>query len=136
MKNLQIKTLFFIVTIILMSITATIVFSQEKHRSPSHIIVYKGETAGTGPGIGVLKMNIGEEITVTAAGFDSEGKEVPIWPTWKADKELSIRVVEGKSKSAVIKALKEGPSFFEAIYITEEGKKISGGGAVEIKAKR
>lgn len=104
----------------------------------ANIIIYKGDTAGTGPGIGVLKLKVGEEVTVTAKGEDDEGKEVPIWPTWKADKELSIRVVEGRSKTAVVKALKEVDvaTFFGAVYITDEGKKVTGEVAVEIKPEK
>ncbi|MCX8015450.1 MAG: hypothetical protein N2748_05470, partial [candidate division WOR-3 bacterium] len=103
-----------------------VAISQEKHGPLAQIIIYKGETAGTGTGITTFKMTIGEEMTVTAKGVDKEGNEVPIWPTWKADKELSIRVVEGRSKTAVVKALKEGaPVFFEAVYITDDGKKVT-----------
>lgn len=70
-----------IAAIVLVSLSTTPVLSQEKHGPLAQIIIYKGETAGTGPGISVLKMTVGEEITVTAKGIDSEGKEVPIWPT-------------------------------------------------------
>lgn len=126
-----------IAAIVLVSLSTTPVLSQETHGPLAQIIIYKGETAGTGPGISVLKMTVGEEITVTAKGIDSEGKEVPIWPTWKADKELSIRVVEGRSKTAVVKAVKEGaPVFFSAIYITDEGKKVTGEAMAEVKAKK
>lgn len=76
-------------------------------------------------------------MTVTAKGVDAEGHDVPIWPTWKADKELSIKVVEGRSKTAVVKALKEGaPVFFSAVYITDDGKKVIGEVMGEIKAKK
>ncbi len=111
--------------------------SQEKHGPLSQIIIYKGETAGTGTGITTFKLTVGEEITVTAKGVDSEGNEVPIWPTWKADKELSIHVVEGRSKTAIVKALKEGaPLYFYAVYITDEGKKVTGEVMGEVKAKK
>lgn len=111
--------------------------AQESHGPLSQIIIYKGEVAGTGPGITTFKLIVGEEMTVTAKGFDSEGNEVPIWPTWRADRELSIRVVEGRSKTAVVKALKEGaPIFFSAIYITDDGKKVVGEAMGEIKPEK
>jgi len=123
--------------LILVSLSITPAFSEEKHGSLAQIIIYKGEKAGTGTGITTFKLAVGEEITVTAKGVDSEGNEVPIWPTWKSDKELSIRVVEGRSKTAVVKALKEGaPVSFSAVYITDEGKKVTGEVMGEIKAKK
>lgn len=110
---------------------------QEKHGPLTQIIIYKGETAGTATGITTFKLIVGEEITVTAKGVDENGKDVPIWPTWKADNELSIRVVEGRSKTAVVKALKKGtPVFFSAVYITDDGKKISGEAMGEVKPKK
>jgi len=109
---------------------------QQKQGPLNQIIIYKGEVAGTGTGITTFKLVVGEEITVTAKGVDENGNDVPIWPTWKADKELSIRVVEGRSKTAVVKALKEGaPIFFSAVYITDEGKKVSGDVMGEVKPK-
>ena len=124
----------------LMGITALIAFvittaySQEKPGELSQIILYQGEKAGTGTGIISFKPKVGEEMTVTAQGVDKDGKDVPIWPTWKADKELSIKVVEGRSKTVVIKALKVGaPLFFSAIYITDEGKKVVGEAMGEVK---
>jgi uncharacterized protein YpmB len=123
--------------LVLVALSFTTSFSQEKHGPLAQIIIYKGETAGTGTGITTFKLTVGEEMTVTAKGVDSEGKEVLIWPTWKADKELSIRVVEGRSKTAVVKALKEGaPVYFSAVYITDEGKKVTGEVMGEIKAKK
>lgn len=111
--------------------------AQENHGPLSQIIIYKGETAGTGTGITFFKLTVGEEMTVTAKGVDAEGKEVPIWPTWKADKELSIQVVEGRSKTAIVKALKEGaPVFFSAVYITDDGKKATGDTMGEVKPKK
>lgn len=110
---------------------------QEKQGTLSQIIIYKGETAGTGVGITTFKLAVGEEMTVTAKGVDEKGNDVPIWPTWKADKELSIRVVEGRSKTAVVKALKEGaPVFFSAVYITDDGKKVTGECMGEVKAEK
>lgn len=110
---------------------------QEKHGPLTQIIIFKGETAGTGTGITTFKLIVGEEITVTAKGVDENGKDVPIWPTWKADKELSIRVVEGRSKTAVVKALKKGaPVFFSAAYITDDGKKVSGEVMGEVNPKK
>jgi len=124
----------------LMGITALIAFvittaySQEKPGELSQIILFKGEKAGTGTGIVSFKLKVGEEMTVTAQGVDKDGQDVPIWPTWKAEKELSIKVVEGRSKTVVIKALKEGaPLFFSAIYITDEGKKVVGEAMGEVK---
>ena len=137
MKNYKNFCLINICTIALIVFSFNISFSQEKSSSPEQIIIYKGETAGTGTGMSSFKLTVGEEIIVTAKGIDLEGKEVPIWPTWKADKELSIRVVEGRSKTAVIKALKEGaPVFIEAIYITDDGKKITGIVGGEVKSKK
>lgn len=116
---------------------AATTLAQDKPGLLSKIIIYKGDVPGTGPGLSVLRMTVGEEVTVTAKGVDEKGNDVPIWPTWKADKELSIRVVEGRSKTAVVKALKEGGAFFfEAVYITDEGKKVTGSVAVEVKAKK
>lgn len=109
---------------------------QEKPGPLTQIIIYKGETDGTGVGITTFKLTVGEEMTVTAKGVDENGKDVPIWPTWKADKELSIRVVEGRSKTAVVKALKEGTSFFSAVYITDVGKKVTGEAMGEVKPKK
>lgn len=110
---------------------------QQKHGPLTQIIIYKGEVAGTGTGITTFKLVVGEEMTVTAKGVDENGNDVPIWPTWKADKELSIRVVEGRSKTAVVKALQEGaPVFFSAVYITDEGKKVTGEAMGEVKPKK
>jgi hypothetical protein len=81
----------------------------------------------TGVGMNGFKLTIGEEIIILAKGIDLTGKEVAIWPTWKADKELAISVVEGRSKTVVVKALKAGaPLFVTALYITDEGKKVKG----------
>lgn len=113
------------------------VYAQQTSGPLAQIIIYKGEAAGTGTGITTFKLIVGEEMTVTAKGVDKEGNDVPIWPTWKADKELSIRVVEGRSKTAVVKALKEGaPLFFSAIYITDDGKKVTGEVMGEVKPKK
>lgn len=87
-----------------------------------------------GTGMNGFKLTVGEEIYVMAKGRDENGKEVAIWPTWKADKELSISVVEGKSKIAKIKALRKGaPISFSAIYIDDSGKKYEGGVMGEVK---
>lgn len=130
--------IFFSAMCILFCLTFSATTAQAEAGTLDAIIIYKGDTAGTGTGIGVLKLKVGEEVTVTAKGVDSEGKEVPIWPTWKCDRELSIRVVEGRSKTAVVKALKESTTaaFFEAVYITDEGKKVTGTVAVEIKPEK
>ena len=123
--------------VILMLLSTITALAQEKQGPLAQIIIYKGEAAGTGTGITTFKLTVGEEMTVTAKGVDKEGNDVPIWPTWKADKELSIRVVEGRSKTAVVKALKEGaPVFFSAIFITDDGKKVSGEAMGEVKPKK
>jgi uncharacterized protein YpmB len=137
MKTNKHITMILVCVAITMFLSSVVAYAQEKSGALSQIIIYKGDVAGTGTGITTFKLTVGEEITVTAKGVDSEGKEVPIWPTWKADKELSIRVVEGRSKTAVVKALKEGaPVFFSAVYITDEGKKVTGEVMGEVKAKK
>lgn len=92
------------------------------------ITIYKGEKAGPGTGMISFKLAVGEEIIVTAKGVDKDGLEVSIWPTWKADPELSIKPVEGRSLSAVVKALEatSAPLFFSAVYKTDDGKKVVG----------
>ncbi len=91
------------------------------------ILVYKGETPGTGPGVSVLKLSVGEEVVLVAKGVNSEGKEVLIAPTWKADKEVSLIPVEGKGRCIKVR-LKEAPSvaaYVTVVVIREDGKKIS-----------
>jgi len=134
-KSITLSILCLIALTALMMSTAQ---AQENHGPLSQIIIYKGKVAGTGPGITTFKLIVGEEMTVTAKGFDSEGNEVPIWPTWRGDRELSIRVVEGRSKTAVVKALKEvaGAAFFSAVYITDDGKKVVGEAMGEIKPEK
>jgi len=101
----------------------------------TQIIIYKGEAAGTGVGINGFKLVVGDEMFLTAKGADAEGNDVPIWPTWKADKEISVQVVVGRSKTVKIKALKPGaPLFVTAIYITDDGKKVTGDAMGEVKA--
>ncbi|MHB8095917.1 MAG: hypothetical protein ACYDH0_13375 [Candidatus Aminicenantales bacterium] len=81
----------------------------------------------TGVGMNGFKLAVGEEIIIFAKGIDKAGKEVAIWPTWKADKEVAVSVVEGRSKTIVVKALKPGtPLFITALYMTDEGKKVTG----------
>lgn len=81
----------------------------------------------TGVGMNGFKLTVGQEIIIFAKGIDKAGKEVAIWPTWKADKELSVSVVEGRSKTIVVKALTPGtPLFITALYLTDEGKKVTG----------
>jgi hypothetical protein len=99
------------------------------------ILVYKGETPGTGPGVSVIKLAVGEEVVLVAKGVDSEGKEVPIAPTWKADKEIALITVEGKGRCIRIR-LKEAPSvsaYVTVVVIREDGKKVSTDVAVEAK---
>jgi hypothetical protein len=105
-------------------------------KTPALIVLYKGDVAGTGTGINGFKLKVGEEMTLTAKGLDSDGNEVNIWPTWKSDKELSIMVVEGRSKTVVVKALKKGnPLFVTAVFKTDDGKKITGEAMGEVKDK-
>lgn len=137
MKTNKQNILILIVLVVSGMFFTSTAIGQQKHRPLTQIIIYKGEVAGTGTGITTFKLAVGEEITVTAKGVDENGNDVPIWPTWKADKELSIRVVEGRSKTAVVKALKEGaPVFFSAVYITDEGKKVTGEAMGEVKPKK
>jgi len=126
-----------LILVCLLSLVMLTVHSQTKQGTPSQIIIYQGDVAGTGPGLNSLKLAVGEEATVTAKGIDENGNDVSIWPTWKCDSELSIKVVEGKSKTAIVKALKESAvtTFFTAVYITDEGKKVTADGMVQIKAK-
>lgn len=101
----------------------------------NNIILYFGDKAGTGVGISAFKLVVGEEMTITAKGVDTSDNDVPIWPTWKVDRELSIKVVEGRSKTVVVKALKEGaPLFITAIYIDDNGKKFTGEAMGTVKA--
>jgi uncharacterized protein YpmB len=137
MKTSKYMILILTGAVIFVSLFLSTALGQEKHGPLTQIIIYKGETSGTGVGITTFKLTVGEEMTVTAKGIDENGKDVPIWPTWKADKELSIRVVEGRSKTAVVKALKEGaPLFFSAVYITDDGKKVTGEVMGEVKPKK
>lgn len=127
----------YLILVCLLSSVTLIVHSQTKQSTLAQIIIYKGDVAGTGPGLNTLKLAVGEEDTVTAKGVDENGNDVPIWPTWKCDSELSIKVVEGKSKTVIVKAMKESSvaAFFTAVYITDEGKKVTADGMVQIKAK-
>jgi len=130
--------IFSIVCAVILSTSLLLTLQAEEKCGPlSQIIIYKGEVAGTGVGITTFKLKVDEEMKVTAKGVDEEGNEVPIWPTWRGDKELSIRVVKGRSKTAVVKALKEvaGAVFFSAVYITDDGKKVKGEVMGEIKPK-
>lgn len=100
----------------------------------SQIIVYKGDRAGTGTGIISFKLRPGEEMMVTAKGVDKDGKEVSISPSWQSDRELSIKAVEGKQQTAIVKAIKPGaPVFFSATHTTAEGQKTKGEVMGEVK---
>ncbi len=97
-----------------------------------HIILYKvtdmmaTSAPLTGVGMNGFKLAVGDEMIIYAKGVDANGNEVAIWPTWKADKELSISVVEGRSRTVVVKAVKAGePLFVTAIYKTDAGKKVT-----------
>ena len=137
MKMSKFITFIIMGAVVLVAFPVLTAYSQAKHGPLTQIIIYKGEVAGTGTGITTFKFTVGDEMTVTAKGVDADGHDVPVWPTWKADKELSVKVVEGRSKTAVVKALKEGaPVFFSAVYITDDGKKVIGEVMGEIKAKK
>ena len=87
-----------------------------------------------GVGINGFTLAVGEEMIVIAKGVDANDKEVPIWPTWSGDKELSLTVVGGRSRAVVVKALKTGaPLFITALYITDGGKKIKGEAMGKVK---
>ncbi len=108
-------------------------FAQSSDAALSQIVIYKvadkAATASslTGTGINGFKLTEGEELILMAKGTTSDGKEVEIWPTWSCDKELSVSVVPGRSKTVVVKALKKGtPLFITAYYLTDGGKKIKG----------
>lgn len=99
------------------------------------ILVYKGETPGTGSGVSVLKLGVGEEVILVAKGVDAEGKEVLIAPTWKADKEIVLTPVEGKGRCIKLR-LKEAPSvaaYVTVVVIRDDGKKVSTDIAIELK---
>ncbi|MGQ9618080.1 MAG: hypothetical protein ACUVUG_03850 [Candidatus Aminicenantia bacterium] len=109
--------------------------SAQAPNSLDSILVYKGETPGTGPGVSVLKLSVGEELELVAKGVDSEGKEVLIAPTWKADKEIALIAIEGKGRCIKIR-LKEAPSvaaYITVVVIRDDGKKVSTDIAVEVK---
>jgi hypothetical protein len=122
--------------IILTTFLMSTSYSQEKSRELSQIIIYKGEISDTGIRVSNFTLTEGEEMIVTAKGVDQDGHNVPIWPTWKADKELAIAVVEGRSKTAMVKALKQGTNVsFSAIYLTDGGNKVTKTITGEIKPK-
>lgn len=137
MKRINSAISIIIAASVFSALLAATAVAQNQPGPLTQIIIYKGEAVGTGTGITTFHLTVGEEITVTAKGVDKEGNDVPIWPTWKADKELSIRVIEGRSKTVIVKALKEGaPVFFSAVYITDDGKKVSGEAMGEAKPKK
>ncbi|MFW6134695.1 MAG: hypothetical protein ACOC5R_03890 [Elusimicrobiota bacterium] len=101
-------------------------FSQASNNLDS-IIIYKGEKAGTGTGVDIVKLGVGETITVTAKGVDVNGNEVCMAPTWKSDEEIDLYFVEGKGKTIRAK-LVEPPAlmcFFEVVVIKENGEKVT-----------
>lgn len=51
--------------VILGSLFLSTALGQEKQGPLTQIIIYKGETAGTGTGLTAFKLTVGEEITVT-----------------------------------------------------------------------
>jgi hypothetical protein len=130
------KTLFLITLIFLVMLPAGIIQAQSADEALSQIILYPGDVTGTGTGIGSIKLAVGEEMTITAKGVDKDGKEVNIWPTWKADKEFALTVVEGRSKTVVVKALKAGaPLFVTCIYKTDAGNIVKAEAMGSVKEK-
>jgi hypothetical protein len=128
--------LFLMIAFIIITLVILATCTQKKDGFISQIIIFKGDASDTGIGISTFKLMEGEEMTVTAKGVDKDGNDVPIWPTWKADKELSISVEEGRSKTVVVEALKEAAQVsFSAIYVTDEGKKVTKVVTGEIKRK-
>jgi len=134
------KKMFAIAAVASILVAANTLFAQGKL---DQILIFKITDPNTpsaslvGTGMTGFKLTVGEEILVMAKGVDENDNEVAIWPTWKADKELSVSVVEGKSKVARIKAVKagEGAIFFSAIYIDDSGKKYVGEVMGEVKEK-
>jgi len=129
------KLLLLVVTLFCTSM----IYSQE---TIDQIILYKisdisvVSSSLTGTGMNGFKLYVNDEILIMAKAVNTEGKEVTIWPTWKADKELAISVVEGKSKIIKVKAMKKGvPLFITAIYIDDTGKKYTGEVMGEVKEK-
>ena len=105
--------------------------------TPSQILIYRGDTPDSGPGLSMLKLTVGEEATITVKGLDENGATVDIWPTFKCDKELAIKVVEGKSKVVVVKGLKTSSlAYVTAIYLTDDGKRITGDLACQVTPKK
>ena len=119
------KKILILAVMVLMGLSAAAVYAGDLDA----IIFYVGDKdkAGTGVGLTYFKLEVGKDMMITAEGVDEDGKDVPIWPTWKCDKELSVQVVEGKSKTIKVKALKAGePLFITAIYIDDNGKTFKG----------
>ena len=117
------KKILILAVMVLMGLSAAAVYAGDLDM----IILYAGDKAGTGVDITVFKLEVGKDMMITAKGVDKDGNDVPIWPTWKCDKELSVQVVEGKSKTIKVKALKAGePLFITAIYIDDNGKTFKG----------
>jgi len=101
-------------------------FTQASNNLDS-IIIYKGEKAGTGTGVDIVKLAVGETITVTAKGVDVNGNEVCIAPTWKSDEEIKLYAVEGKGKTIKAKLVKSPAlmCFFEVVVVKENGEKVT-----------
>ena len=117
------KKILILAVMVLMGLSAAAVYAGDLEM----IFLYAGDKAGTGVDMPVFKLEVGKDMMITAKGVDKDGNDVPIWPTWKCDKELSVQVVEGKSKTIKVKALKAGePLFITAIYIDDNGKTFKG----------
>ena len=117
------KKILILAVMVLMGLSAAAVYAGDLDM----IILYAGDKAGTGVYLTYFKLEVGKDMMITAKGVDKDGNDVPIWPTWKCDKELSVQVVEGKSKTIKVKALKAGePLFITAIYIDDNGKTFKG----------
>lgn len=134
MSNRVILHLIMAFIIITFAVSATC--TQQKDGVLSQIIIFEGTASDTGIGISTFKLMEGEAMTVTAKGVDKHGNNVPIWPTWKGGKELSVSIVEGRSKTSVVRALKAATEVsLSAIYITDEGNKVTKEITGEIKLK-
>jgi hypothetical protein len=123
-------TIFSVIAVLAMGFALN---AQSSDSGLAQIIIYKATdkmmttSSLLGVGMNGFKLAVGEEMIIIAKGEDKDGKEVAIFPTWKADPEMSLIVVEGRSKTVVIKALKAGaPLFVTATYITDDGKKVKG----------
>ncbi|MDW8056604.1 MAG: hypothetical protein RMJ13_07870 [Elusimicrobiota bacterium] len=75
---------------------------------------------------GSPKIKVGENITLTAKGYDKDGKEVSINPTWKCGPEGRLQPTVGTK--VTFTAVKQGVCFIDVIQ-----DNVSTTVAVEIK---